>query len=261
MKTKQIIFITATNTNIGKTYASCLVLKSMAKKGFDVAYFKPIETGVKNNKPKDILKCTKLAKKLNSKLNNLPLNSFYSHIFTLPASPFVANLSKHKNKNKQTKIKPKNIINKALHLFNFCDILVIEGAGGLFVPICKNYFVIDLIFNFSNISYFNLININEQLYSKQKQISPKQFCPITHSTQQTKYQNKLKTKILLISPSNLGNINDTLLSFNILYKYKLKFKWYINLFKQKKLFKKISLPFYKQNKTKLFKKIRYLDAL
>ena len=40
------IFITATNTNVGKTYAYEKNLKYFAKAGLKVGFFKPCETGV-----------------------------------------------------------------------------------------------------------------------------------------------------------------------------------------------------------------------
>ena len=40
------IFITATNTDVGKTYASEKFLRFFAKNGLKVGYFKPCETGV-----------------------------------------------------------------------------------------------------------------------------------------------------------------------------------------------------------------------
>lgn len=40
------IFITATNTDVGKTYACEKFINFYAKKGLKVGYFKPIETGV-----------------------------------------------------------------------------------------------------------------------------------------------------------------------------------------------------------------------
>ena len=40
------IFITATNTDVGKTYACEKFLKYFAKTGLKVGYFKPCETGV-----------------------------------------------------------------------------------------------------------------------------------------------------------------------------------------------------------------------
>ena len=59
------IFITATNTNVGKTYASEVFLKYFAKQGLKVGYFKAIETGVENNSPFDGVKMFELAKELN----------------------------------------------------------------------------------------------------------------------------------------------------------------------------------------------------
>ena len=274
---KQILFITATNTNVGKTYASYLILKKLAKQGFRVAYFKPIETGVINNKPQDILKCVKLAKKLNPNLSSLPIEYFYSNLYTLPACPFVASMDKDDKQNKQNKHnkntapKPKQIIKKALYLFNFCDILIVEGAGGLLVPLKKDYFIIDLIKKFSKINSFELcenINQNENINIRETKTKTKTKQSLKHiknnykiNPKQNKKPHKLKTTTILISPSNLGNINDTLLSFNILKQYSLTFKWYINLFKQKKSFKKVSLGFYKAYAkiSKSYPQPKYLD--
>jgi dethiobiotin synthetase len=101
--------------------------------------------------------------------------------------------------------------------------LIIEGAGGLAVPINLNYFMYDLI----------------------QDINP--------------------TKTILISPSNLGSINDTLLSMYLLEQKNIKYDWYINLFKDKELFKKTTLPFYNSffqgNSQASFDKIVYLHDL
>lgn len=40
------IFITATGTDIGKTYVSALIVKKMRESGFDCGYFKPVLSGV-----------------------------------------------------------------------------------------------------------------------------------------------------------------------------------------------------------------------
>ncbi len=61
---KQIYFITATNTDVGKTKASEVFLKKFTKEGKKVGYFKPIETGIKNI-PADGTAMLNLTKKLN----------------------------------------------------------------------------------------------------------------------------------------------------------------------------------------------------
>ena len=58
------LFITATNTDVGKTYACEKFLNYFAKAGLKVGYFKPFETGV-FDKPLDGSKMLELAKKLN----------------------------------------------------------------------------------------------------------------------------------------------------------------------------------------------------
>ena len=204
---KKVYFITATNTNIGKTYASELILKKFAKQGKKVGYLKPIETGVKDT-PLDGTKLFKVVKKLNNRYKDFTIDQIVPYKFSLPAAPYVAK--------KDQKIKISKILYLIKYHLKFCDILVVEGAGGLMVPIKKSYFMIDLISDISK---------------------------------------KFHTKIVLISSSNLGNINETLLSINMLNQYNIKFKWYINLYKNKNSFKNISLPFYKQ----YFKKIKYIE--
>ena len=203
MTQKQIYFITATNTNVGKTKASEIFLNKFYNDGFKVGYFKPIETGV-DTIPQDGTKMLNLTKKLNSSFN-VTINDVVPYQFKLPASPYVAS--------NQTNIDIDFIKSKASYLLKFCDVLIIEGAGGLMVPIKQDYFMIDLI---------------------------KEF----------------QCKTILISPSSLGSINDTLLSQMALKNANIKYNWYINLYKNKQEFQKITLPFYKN----YFKDIKYLDA-
>lgn len=205
---KEIYFITATNTDIGKSYASEVFLRKFSKKGKKVGYFKPIETGV-ITQPLDGTKLLQITKELNPSFN-FSVNEVVKYQFKLPAAPFVA------NKNQKIKIKVSDILKQAKLLLEKCDVLIVEGAGGIMVPIKKDYYIIDLI---------------------------------------KEFQKNFATKTILIVPSVLGSINDTLLSQNTLNQYKINFNWYINLYKDKKEFEKITLPFYKKH----FKKIRYLQ--
>jgi len=191
---KEIYFITATNTDVGKTKASEIFLNKFASQNKRVGYFKPIETGVLE-KPLDGTLLFDLAKSLNSDFNKLNINDIVPYQFKLPAAPFVA------NKN-NINIDINFIKEKINYLHQFCDVLIVEGAGGLYVPIKENYFMIDLI----------------------KDINP--------------------TNTFLIVPSRLGSINETMLNIDFLNRNKIKFEWYINLYKDKKEFEEITLPFY-----------------
>lgn len=190
---KEIYFITATNTDVGKTFACGIFLEKFTKENKRVGYFKPIETGVKDI-PIDGLKLLNLTKKLNPNFQ-VTIDDVVPFQYKLPAAPFVASGG--------VNIEISIIKEKMQYLLNFCDVLIVEGAGGLMVPINKNFFMIDLI----------------------KELNP--------------------TNTFLIVPSNLGSINDTLLSLNALKNHNIKHRWFINLYKDKESFDTITFPFYK----------------
>ncbi len=130
------IFVTATNTDIGKTYTTLKLLQQFAKEGLHVAAVKPIETGVKEV-PQDGLKLLSMQQTLNPRLKELQMKHVTPVTFELPAAPFIASGGKEIDT---------SVIHEAIEYFeDKCDILLIEGAGGLYVPINKEYFMIDLI--------------------------------------------------------------------------------------------------------------------
>jgi len=186
------IFITATNTNIGKTFFSTKLLEHLGKQGIKIGAFKPIETGV-DNIPQDALKLLEVCKKYNKNFKNLSPFDITAYTFKLPAAPFSADISNIIDINKIKQI--------YLQLKSQCDFLLIEGAGGLMVPIKKDYFMIDLI-------------------------------------------KDLNSKALLITPSHLGCINETLLSLNALQNANIKYNWCVNIYKDKDSFNKVTKPFY-----------------
>jgi len=199
-----ILFISATNTDVGKTYACEKILKHYSNKGLKVGYFKPCETGVVDT-PLDGTKMLDLVKKLNPDFD-LDIKEVVPYQFKLPAAPYVAK--------KDSDIDIDFLKKQVIYLKSFCDVLVIEGAGGLMVPIKKDLFIIDLI---------------------------KEF----------------QAKAILISPSKLGCINDTLLSIEALKNRSLDFDWYINLYEDKDSFDEVSRPFLKD----YFKELKFLKDL
>jgi dethiobiotin synthetase len=199
-----ILFISATNTDVGKTYACEKILKHYSNKGLKVGYFKPCETGVVNT-PLDGTKMLDLVKKLNPDFD-LDIKDVVPYQFELPAAPYVAK--------KDSDIDINFLKKQVTFLKSFCDVLVIEGAGGLMVPIKKDLFIIDLIKEFN-------------------------------------------AKAVLISPSKLGCINDTLLSIEALKNRNINFDWYINLYEDKDSFDEVSRPFLED----YFKELKFLEDL
>jgi dethiobiotin synthetase len=132
----QNIFITATNTNVGKTYTTIKLLQKFTDMGYKVGAFKPIETGVINI-PQDGDLLLKACQKLNPDFKDITLDDICPIQLSLPAAPYIA------SKNKEIDF---NLILQAYKkIKKYCDILLIEGAGGLLVPVTKEFFMIDFI--------------------------------------------------------------------------------------------------------------------
>ncbi len=186
------LFITATGTNVGKTFASSKILEQLGKEGVKIGALKPIETGV-SSVPADADKLLKICQKYNPKFRELEPLDICAYTFALPAAPYSAD--------SENTIKIEKIKDKISELESLCDYLVIEGAGGLFVPIKSNYFMIDLI-------------------------------------------KELNCQTLLVTPSHLGCINETLLSLKTLKNYEVSYSWCVNLYKDKEEFTQTTKPFY-----------------
>ncbi len=129
------ILITATNTNIGKTYTSIKLIKELSSRGLKVGVFKPIETGVQNI-PDDAHLLFNTCLLYNKSFKNITLKDIVPIIYFLPAAPYVA-----KGKSQIDFSKIDQAFKKLSH---HCDILLIESAGGLLTPIKKDYYMIDL---------------------------------------------------------------------------------------------------------------------
>ncbi|MEA2090970.1 MAG: dethiobiotin synthase, partial [Campylobacterota bacterium] len=84
------IFITATNTDIGKTYTTKLLLKEFASRGLRVGVIKPIETGVVNGYAPDGSELLAIVKELNSEFKNISLEDIVPITYELPAAPCVS---------------------------------------------------------------------------------------------------------------------------------------------------------------------------
>ena len=132
----QSLFITATGTNVGKTYTTLRLIETLASKGHKVGVYKPIETGVLTTAP-DATILLEACKKVNEQFQGLSTDDITAYTFALPAAPFCADTEQI--------IKIDKIIEKYHALSKLCDILLVEGAGGLLVPVTKDFSMIDLI--------------------------------------------------------------------------------------------------------------------
>jgi dethiobiotin synthetase len=155
------IFVTATNTDIGKTYTTKLLLREFASRGIRVGVIKPIETGVQEKAfdGENLLACIK---ELNTECKNLRVEDIVPITYKLPAAPFIAS--------NNTTLDLEKIDSAVKKIEELCDVLIIEGAGGLYVPIDEKYMMIDLITYFKAsallVTHCSLGCINDTLLSK-----------------------------------------------------------------------------------------------
>ena len=154
------IFITATNTDIGKTYVTSHLLKHYAALGFKVGVIKPIETGVEDA-PIDGSLLLSFVQSLNPAMAKFDVNDIVPIQFKLPAAPYCANDANPIDL---------SVVDEAIKKIEpLCDILIIEGAGGLYVPIDRETMIIDLIKRFEAkallVSHCRLGCINDTILS------------------------------------------------------------------------------------------------
>ncbi|MBL1244015.1 MAG: dethiobiotin synthase [Sulfurimonas sp.] len=139
------IFVTATNTDIGKTYTTLKLMKNYASKGIKVGVIKLIETGVIDGVYPDGDILLKTLKKLNPDCSDFTITDVVPISYELPAAPFIAS---------EGKALDFTVLNNAIERQEkVCDILIIEGAGGLLVPVDGNFMMIDLI------PFFNAVGL------------------------------------------------------------------------------------------------------
>lgn len=133
----KIFFVTGTDTNVGKTLVSLLLLLFFKVKGFNCGYMKPVETGVETGNDGSKKYLDGLYVKTVAGLDT-GLEEISPFTFNAPLAPYPA--AKLENK----KLCLKDIILKFEDLRLLYDRMIVEGAGGMLVPIKKDHFIIDL---------------------------------------------------------------------------------------------------------------------
>ncbi|UPM53812.1 dethiobiotin synthase [Gottfriedia acidiceleris] len=130
-------FVTGIDTNIGKTYVTTQMVDCLRNKGIDAIPYKPIQSGVVNINNKIIGEDVAFYKE---KLALTEEHLYYStYTFETPVSPHLS------SKLEDVFIDEQVILEKYKQLENKHDVVFVEGAGGVAVPLKENFGTIDLI--------------------------------------------------------------------------------------------------------------------
>ena len=126
------IFVTGTDTGVGKTLASLALIAAFRKTGLKVGAMKPIETGVGEDGPLDAIALRDAAGSTD------PLATICPQQFGLPAAPNAAADAE----DRQVDLAAIDAAYETLAKGR--DLMVVEGAGGLLVPIRDDWTMAEL---------------------------------------------------------------------------------------------------------------------
>jgi dethiobiotin synthetase len=116
------LFVTGTDTGVGKTFVACALAVALRRSGQRVAVLKPVETGVEDA-PEDAIRLGAAA------ADDSPLDDVCPYRLRAALAPLVA------ARRERVTVDPERIIALARRRASAADVLLVEGAGGLLVPI------------------------------------------------------------------------------------------------------------------------------
>jgi len=126
------LFVTGTDTSVGKTVVSTGLVRALRARGIDAAGMKPVETGVGAGGPLDALALREAAGGAD------PLEDVCPERFALPAAPSVAAAAE----GRAVDLDRVRTAFERLRARHAC--VIAEGAGGLLVPIARGSDMADL---------------------------------------------------------------------------------------------------------------------
>jgi dethiobiotin synthetase len=116
------VFVTATDTGVGKTYLSCAIAAALRDQGLRIGTAKPVVTGLEEPGPHD----------------HELLGAVTAATYGPPVSPHLA------AELAGAPLRPADLIGAAEAAAENNDAVVVEGVGGLLVPLADDYTVRDL---------------------------------------------------------------------------------------------------------------------
>jgi dethiobiotin synthase len=136
MSNHSAFFVSGTSTGIGKTYISSLLIKAFGFSGL-VSYMKPVQTGCSHPDAPDA--DLTFIKQHSSPVFPGTISDHTPYCLETPCSPHLAaSISK-------TTIDTQAISRSYHKILSHVNTLIVEGAGGLLVPLSEKQSTLDLI--------------------------------------------------------------------------------------------------------------------
>lgn len=130
-------FVTGTDTEVGKTYVTVKLIQAMVAQGLKVVGMKPVASGCATID--GVWQNEDVAKLVAASNVDAPREWVNPYCFDAPIAPHIA-------AQKQGITIDINVIVSAYNkLKNMADVVIVEGAGGLLVPLNSSHSMADLI--------------------------------------------------------------------------------------------------------------------
>lgn len=133
MHRQQACFVTGTDTEVGKTYATCALLHAARQQGLRALGMKPIAAGVdgkgRNEDVERLIAASSIA---------APRELVNPYCFDAPVAPHIAAAIEGRS------IDPNRIAAAARDLAAGADLMLVEGVGGFRVPLGDDFDTADL---------------------------------------------------------------------------------------------------------------------
>jgi dethiobiotin synthetase len=130
------LFVTGTDTSVGKTFVCARLLEFLREKGIQAGYQKWVATGVDAGLPEDLEICLNAAG-IEPEPELVGQQVPYS--FRFPASPHLA--AELEGAEVDTEV----IVERYNMLAGKFEWLIVEGVGGIMVPLRRDYLLADLL--------------------------------------------------------------------------------------------------------------------
>jgi len=130
------LFVTGTDTSVGKTYVCARLLQFFKTRGIQAGYQKWVATGTEAGLPEDLALCLEA-----SGMTPAPelVEQQVPYSFRFPASPHLA------AEMEAQRVDPEFITARYKTLAGQYEWLIVEGVGGLMVPLRRDLLLADLL--------------------------------------------------------------------------------------------------------------------
>lgn len=129
LRTAKTIFITGTDTGAGKTLLTALLLQHALDRGLCARAVKPFSTGERNDA--EVLKLL-----MGNEMQLDEINPFY---FKRPGAPYIS------ARYEKGQVELSKVVSWLQKRRRESDLLLVEGIGGVMVPLGEGYTVLDLL--------------------------------------------------------------------------------------------------------------------